>query len=191
MSPDGSDCYIDVTGEDSGASGEERASAVVARHGHQRDMELPVRLGLLHGGSGGGRVPHRLEPVSQLRSASGSGTAAIWTENRSSTSRRPNSSSTSCGDSSATRTPRRGRCSTKPCWPSRRSASRSGALLVPKRRVSCSSISRSPGTTAPLRISLRSRCRELDEAGRRQRTVPDTLGLTWHTGLPDRRRHNA
>jgi hypothetical protein len=38
----------------------------------------------------------------------------------------------SVGDQSAMREPRRGRCSTRPCCVSSRSASRSGALLMPK-----------------------------------------------------------
>ena len=53
--------------------------------------------------------------------------------------------------------PRRGRCSTSPCCPNSRSASRSGARLIPSRRVSCSSTSRSPGAKAPPTISARSR----------------------------------
>ena len=43
---------------------------------------------------------------------------------------------------------RRGRCSTSPCSPSSRSASRSGRGSVPNRPVSCSSISRSPGAAS-------------------------------------------
>lgn len=74
----------------------DQQQVAMARHGHLRDVELPVRLGLLQCGSGG----------------SGTG-GAIWVANCSSTSRRPNSSSTSRAESSATRTPRRGRCSTR------------------------------------------------------------------------------
>ena len=117
-----------------------------ARRPGPRCRPRPSRTPSLDGGG------HRVEP----------GLAAGWaaaqrTANCSRASRRVKSSSMSRADSRVTRTPRRGRCSTSPCWPSRRSASRSGARLVPNRRVSCSSTSRSPGTSAPLRISPRSR----------------------------------
>ena len=52
--------------------------------------------------------------------------------------------------------PLRGRCSTSPCSASSRRASRSGARLIWNRWVSCSSTSRSPGSSAPDRISARS-----------------------------------
>ena len=64
------------------------------------------------------------------RPASPDGCAAAQrTANCSKASRKVNSSSMSRADSRVTRTPRRGRCSTSPCWPSRRSASRRAPVM--------------------------------------------------------------
>ena len=110
---------------------------------------------------------------------------------RSSTSRRLNSSSMSRADSATTRTPRRGRCSTSPCCPSSRSASRSGARLIPNRRVSCSSTSRSPGAKAPPTISPQPADGQLDQALRLPRAVCSsavTAPPLRCASQPDRRR---
>ena len=130
-----------------------------ARSGHQRQVERPVRGVLGHGvavGRGplhrGDRGGHRVE----ARLVGGAGGGAADGELLQGVTQ-VKSSSMSRADSCVTRTPRRGRCSTSPCWPSRRSASRSGAREVPNRRVSCSSTIRSPGASSPGEISARSR----------------------------------
>ena len=76
---------------------------------------------------------------------------------RSSMCRNSNSCKMSCGDHSVTLDPRRGRCSTSPCCPSSRNASRSGARLMPNPAHNCSSTILSPGCSAPLSIASRIR----------------------------------
>ena len=92
-----------------------------------------------------------------VSSSSGLRSRSRDTANRSSASRTANNSSKSRPEYVVTRTPFRGRCSTNPCSASSRRASRSGARLIRNRWVSCSSTSRSPGSSAPDRISARSR----------------------------------
>jgi hypothetical protein len=45
----------------------EQELVAMACHSHQRDVELPVCLGLRQRGPGGGSLPHLTEPVASLR----------------------------------------------------------------------------------------------------------------------------
>lgn len=113
---------------------------VKAAIGRFPELDIVARLGLGQRRRGGLEIG-RAEPGKPRRSARTSSAARIAV-----------TSSTRPGSSGATRTPRRGSLTRRPCASSVRKASRTGTWLAPNSAATWSWRTAAPGASAPMRM---------------------------------------